>query len=203
MNELHGTTILCVKKDGKVVIGGDGRVSMGNEIVKERTNKIRKIGKNVIVGFAGSTADAMTMFEVLANRIAQNPGRLDRICDSLGKYWRTRPYQKMEALMVVANPDTILTMTGNGDVITPDRPVVAIGSGSAYAVGAALALLDVDGFDAEAIVDKAMGIAGDKCVFTNKNIVKLMVSNEKPIKEENDPNPELVISKNLKDPEAV
>ena len=167
----HGTTILSVRKDGKVAIAGDGQVSMGDTIMKGNARKVRPLGKgDVIAGFAGATADAMTLFERLEAKIEQYPGQLMRACVELAKDWRTDKYlRRLEAMMIVADRQVTLVLTGNGDVLEPEAGVVGIGSGGNYALAAARALADMD-LDAEAIVRKAMGIAADICVYTNNNL---------------------------------
>ncbi|PKQ08223.1 MAG: HslU--HslV peptidase proteolytic subunit [Alphaproteobacteria bacterium HGW-Alphaproteobacteria-11] len=167
----HGTTILSVRKAGRVAIAGDGQVSMGDTIMKGNARKVRPLGKgDVIAGFAGATADAMTLFERLEARIEQYPGQLMRACVELAKDWRTDKYlRRLEAMMIVADRQVTLVLTGNGDVLEPEAGVVGIGSGGNYALAAARALADMD-LDAEEIVRKAMGIAADICVYTNNNL---------------------------------
>ena len=167
----HGTTILSVRKDGRVAIAGDGQVSMGDTIMKGNARKVRPLGKgDVIAGFAGATADAMTLFERLEAKIEQYPGQLMRACVELAKDWRTDKYlRRLEALMIVADAQVTLVLTGNGDVLEPEGGVVGIGSGGNYALAAARALADMD-LDAEAIGRKAMGIAADICVYTNNKL---------------------------------
>ncbi|MBX3489756.1 ATP-dependent protease subunit HslV [Parvibaculum sp.] len=167
----HGTTILSVRKAGRVAIAGDGQVSMGDTIMKGNARKVRPLGKgDVIAGFAGATADAMTLFERLEAKIEQYPGQLMRACVELAKDWRTDKYlRRLEAMMIVADAQVTLVLTGNGDVLEPEAGVVGIGSGGNYALAAARALADMD-LDAEAIVRKAMGIAADICVYTNNNL---------------------------------
>ena len=167
----HGATIFSVRKGGKVVIAGDGQVSMGDTIMKGNARKVRPLGKgDVIAGFAGATADAMTLFERLEAKIEQYPGQLMRACVELAKDWRTDKYlRRLEALMIVADAQVTLVLTGNGDVLEPESGVVGIGSGGNYALAAARALADSD-LDAETIVRKAMGIAADICVYTNNNL---------------------------------
>ena len=167
----HGTTILSLRKDGRVAIAGDGQVSMGDTIMKGNARKVRPLGKgDVIAGFAGATADAMTLFERLEAKIEQYPGQLMRACVELAKDWRTDKYlRRLEALMIVADAQVTLVLTGNGDVLEPEGGVVGIGSGGNYALAAARALADMD-LDAEAIVRKAMGIAADICVYTNNKL---------------------------------
>ena len=164
----HGTTILSVRKGGKVVIAGDGQVSMGDTIMKGNARKVRPLGKGeVIAGFAGATADAMTLFERLEAKIEQYPGQLMRACVELAKDWRTdRFLRRLEALMIVADAEVTLVLTGNGDVLEPEGGVVGIGSGGNYALAAARALADMD-LGAEEVARKAMKIAADICVDTN------------------------------------
>jgi len=168
----HATTILMVRKDGRVVIGGDGQVSLGQTVIKGNARKVRRLGKgDVISGFAGATADAFTLFERLEAKLEQYPGQLTRACVELAKDWRTDRYlRRLEAMMLVADKSVGLTLTGTGDVLEPEGGVMAIGSGGNYALAAARALVDLD-MDAEAIVRKAMGIAADICVYTNHNLV--------------------------------
>ena len=174
-NELpswHGTTILTVRKDGLVVIGGDGQVSIGQTIVKSNAKKVRRLGKgDVIGGFAGATADAFTLFERLEAKLEQYPGQLTRAAVELAKDWRTDRYlRRLEAMMLVADTDESLVLTGTGDVLEPDDNVMGIGSGGAYALAAARALLPTD-LDAETIARRAMAIAAQICVYTNDNVV--------------------------------
>ena len=168
----HGTTILTVRKGGKVVIGGDGQVSIGQTVIKANAKKVRKIGKgDVIGGFAGATADAFTLFERLESKLEQYPGQLTRAAVELAKDWRTDRYlRRLEAMMIVADKDVSLVLTGTGDVLEPESGVMAIGSGGNYALAAARALIDTEA-DAETIARKAMQIAADICVYTNHNIV--------------------------------
>ena len=167
----HGTTILSVRKDGKVVVAGDGQVSLGQTIIKGNARKVRPLGNGqVIGGFAGATADAMTLFERLEAKLEQYPSQLTRACVDMAKDWRTDRYlRKLEAMMIVADRSVTLVLTGTGDVLEPERGVVAIGSGGNYALAAARALADTD-MDAEAIARKAMAIAADICVYTNNNL---------------------------------
>src|ERR1700753_1709254 len=159
----HGTTILTVRKGGRVVIGGDGQVSIGQTVIKSNAKKVRKLGKgDVIGGFAGATADAFTLFERLESKLEQYPGQLTRAAVELAKDWRTDRYlRRLEAMMIVADKDVSLVLTGTGDVLEPEDGVTAIGSGGNYALSAARALIDIDGLDADAIARKAMGIAAD------------------------------------------
>src|SRR5215468_5814828 len=167
----HGTTILTVRKGGAVVIGGDGQVSIQQTIVKANAKKVRRLGKGeVIAGFAGATADAFTLFERLESKLEQYPSQLMRAAVELVKDWRTDRYlRRLEAMMIVADKDVSLVLTGNGDVLEPEGGVMGIGSGGNYALAAARALIDTD-MDAEAIVKKAMSIAADICVYTNRNL---------------------------------
>jgi len=169
----HGTTILSVRKGGHVVIAGDGQVSLGQTVIKSNARKVRRLGDGgVIGGFAGATADAFTLFERLEAKLEKHPGQLTRACVELAKDWRTDRYlRRLEAMMVVADRDVSLVLTGTGDVLEPEDGLTAIGSGGNYALAAARALIDIDGLDAEAIARKAMGIAADICVYTNTNIV--------------------------------
>ena len=168
----HGTTILTVRKGGQVVIGGDGQVSIGQTIVKSNARKVRRLGKNdVIGGFAGATADAFTLFERLEGKLDQYPGQLMRAAVELAKDWRTDRYlRRLEAMMIVADAQVSLVLTGTGDVLEPESGVMGIGSGGNFALAAARALLDSD-LDAEAIARKAMAIAADICVYTNNQVV--------------------------------
>jgi ATP-dependent HslUV protease, peptidase subunit HslV len=168
----HGTTILTVRKGGKVVIAGDGQVSLGATIIKGNAKKVRSIGRgDVIGGFAGATADAFTLFQRLEAKLEQYPGQLTRACVELAKDWRTDRYlRRLEAMMLVADRDVTLVLTGTGDVLEPESDVMGIGSGGMYALSAARALLDQP-LDAEAIARKAMGIAADICVYTNRSLV--------------------------------
>ena len=173
MEKYHGTTILGVKKDGKTVIAGDGQVSLGNTVIKPNAKKVRRIGEGgkVIGGFAGATADAFTLFERLEAKLEQYPGQLTRACVELTKDWRTDRYlRRLEAMMLVADKEVSLLLSGAGDVIEPEGGVAAIGSGGNYALAAARALAD-GGLDAEAIVRRALAIAAEICVYTNANVV--------------------------------
>src|SRR5712671_2745359 len=167
----HGTTILTVRKGGKVVIAGDGQVTVGQTVIKQNAKKVRPLGKGgVIGGFAGATADAFTLFERLEAKLEQYPNQLTRACVELAKDWRTDRYlRRLEAMMIVADKSTSLVLTGTGDVLEPEGGVAGIGSGGNYALAAARALVDTD-LDAETIVKKAMAIAADICVYTNRNV---------------------------------
>jgi len=167
----HGTTILTVRKGGKVVIAGDGQVSLGQTVIKGNAKKVRPLaGGHVIAGFAGATADAFTLFERLEAKLEQYPTQLTRACVDMAKDWRTDRYlRRLEAMMIVADRSVSLVLTGTGDVLEPERGVTAIGSGGNYALAAARALIDMD-LDAEAIARKAMAIAAEICVYTNTNV---------------------------------
>ncbi|TWG88971.1 HslV component of HslUV peptidase [Mesorhizobium sp. J18] len=169
---MHATTIVTVRKGGKVVIAGDGQVSMGQTIMKGNARKVRRIGKgNVIAGFAGATADAFTLLERLEAKLEQYPDQLMRACVELAKDWRTDRYlRRLEAMMLVADKSVSLALTGTGDVLEPEQGVMAIGSGGNYALAAARALIDTD-MDAEEIARRAMKIAADICVYTNDNVI--------------------------------
>jgi ATP-dependent HslUV protease subunit HslV len=168
----HGTTILSVRKQGQVVIAGDGQVSFGNTVIKSNARKVRRLGKSdVIAGFAGATADAFALFERLEAKLEQHPGQLSRACVELAKDWRTDRYlRRLEAMMAVADRQVSLVLTGTGDVLEPEEGLIGIGSGGPFALSAARALVDIDGLSAEAIARKAMGIAADICIYTNRNI---------------------------------
>ena len=167
----HGTTILTVRKGNRVVVGGDGQVSIGQTIVKSNAKKVRRLGKgDVIGGFAGATADAFTLFERLESRLEQYPSQLLRAAVELAKDWRTDRYlRRLEAMMIVADRQVSLVLTGTGDVLEPEAGVAGIGSGGNYALAAARALLDGP-LDAEQIVRRSLDLAADICVFTNRNI---------------------------------
>ena len=168
----HATTILTVRKGGKVIIAGDGQVSLGQTVLKGNARKVRSIGKgDVIGGFAGATADAFTLFERLESKLEQYSGQLTRACVEMAKDWRTDRYlRRLEAMMLVADRDVTLVLTGTGDVLEPERDCMGIGSGGNYALAAARALLDTD-MSAEEIARKAMSIAAEICVYTNENFV--------------------------------
>jgi ATP-dependent HslUV protease subunit HslV len=168
----HGTTILSVRKGDRVVIAGDGQVSLGATVIKANARKVRPLGDgSVIAGFAGATADAFTLFERLEAKLEQHPGQLTRACVELAKDWRTDRYlRRLEAMMAVADREVSLVLTGTGDVLEPDEGLIGIGSGGSYALSAARALLDIDGLDAEAIARKSLGIAAGICVYTNTNL---------------------------------
>lgn len=172
MDDLRGTTILCVRKNGSVVIAGDGQVTFGNTVLKSNARKVRRLGNgSIIAGFAGATADAFTLFERLEEKIEKYSSQLTRACVELAKDWRTDRYlRKLEAMMIVADKDVTLVLTGNGDVLEPQYGLIGIGSGGSYAQAAALALIDTE-MSAEEIVKKSMNIAADICIYTNHNII--------------------------------
>ena len=169
----HGTTIIGVRKGGRVVIAGDGQVSLGPTVIKGTARKVRRIepgGKPVLCGFAGSTADAFTLLERLERKLEATPGQLSRACVELAKDWRMDKYlRNLEAMLIVSDGRDLLVITGAGDVLEPEHDVAAIGSGGNYALAAARALMDGD-LDAEAVARKAMAIAADICVYTNGNL---------------------------------
>ena len=170
----HGTTILCVRRDGIVAMAGDGQVSLGQTVVKGNARKVRRIGTggSVLAGFAGATADAFTLLERLEAKLERFPNQLERACVELAKDWRTDRYlRRLEAMMAVADRDRSFTLTGNGDVLEPEDGVIAIGSGGNFALAAARALITVDGLDADTIARRAMRIAAEICVYTNGNII--------------------------------
>lgn len=169
----HGTTILSVRKNGRVVIAGDGQVSLGQTVIKGNARKVRRIGGGtILVGFAGATADAFTLLERLEGKLEKHPGQLTRACVELAKDWRTDRYlRRLEAMMAVADKDVSLVLTGQGDVLEPEDGLIAIGSGGNYALSAARALIDIDGLEAEEIARRAMKIAAEICVYTNQNVI--------------------------------
>ena len=173
MQEMHATTILSVRRNGKVVIGGDGQVSLGNTVMKGNARKVRRLYKGqVLAGFAGSTSDAFTLFERFEAKLEKHSGHLTRAAVELAKDWRTdRMLRRLEALLLVADKEASLIITGNGDVIEPEDSLMAIGSGGSYAQSAARALLDNAELSAREIVEKGLHIAADICVFTNHNLV--------------------------------
>lgn len=169
----RGTTILSIRKDGQVVIAGDGQVSMGHTVLKNNARKVRRLGRDqdIIAGFAGATADAFTLFERLEAKLEAHPGQLTRACVELAKDWRTDKYlRRLEALMAVCDKETSLILTGTGDVVEPQDGIIGIGSGGNYALAAARALIDQN-LSAEEIAQKALKIAADICVYTNDNII--------------------------------
>jgi len=172
LEQFRGTTILSVRRNGKVVVGGDGQVSMGNTVMKGNARKVRRLyDGRVIAGFAGGTADAFTLFERFEAKLEKHSGNLTRSAVELAKDWRTdRMLRRLEALLVVADKETSLIITGNGDVIEPENSLMAIGSGGPFAQAAARALLENSEHDARTIVEKGLEIASDICVFTNNNL---------------------------------
>ena len=171
MQQFHGTTIVCVHRNGKVALGGDGQVTLGSTIMKANARKVRRLkGGSVLAGFAGGTADAFTLFEFFEKKLEQN-GQLARAAIELAKDWRSdRLLRRLEALLVVADREKSLLISGTGDVIEPERPLLAIGSGGPYAQAAAQALLENTTLEARAIVEKALSIAGEICIYTNRQI---------------------------------
>ncbi|UWQ21976.1 ATP-dependent protease subunit HslV [Jannaschia sp. W003] len=169
----HGTTIIGVRKGGRVVVAGDGQVSLGQTVIKGTARKVRRLkpgGAEVVAGFAGSTADAFTLLERLEGKLEAHRGQLARACIELAKDWRTDKYlQKLEAMLIVTDGDALLIVTGAGDVLEPEHDVAAIGSGGNYALAAARGLMETDR-DAEAVARAAMAIAADICVYTNGNL---------------------------------
>ena len=172
MQQFHGTTIVSVRKNGKVVIGGDGQVTLGHTVMKANARKVRRLGKgDILAGFAGATADAFTLFELFETKLEKHGGQLVRAAVELAKDWRTdRRLGRLEALLAVADHSSSLIISGNGDVLEPENGVIAIGSGGPYAQAAAKALLENSDLDARGIVEKALGIAADICIYTNHNI---------------------------------
>ncbi len=174
-NTIYGTTIVSVRRDKQVVLAGDGQVTLGSQVMKGKAKKIRRIGGGqVIAGFAGATADAFALLERLEVKLDQHPSQLSRACVEMAKDWRTDRYlRRLEAMMIVSDASKTFIMTGNGDVIEPDEPVIAIGSGGGYAYAAAKGMIGVPRIeiDAETIARKALEIAADICVYTNNNIV--------------------------------
>ena len=168
----HATTIISVRRDGKVVIGGDGQVTLGNTVVKANARKVRRLGAgNVLAGFAGATADAFTLFELFEAKLEKHGNNLTRAAVELAKDWRTdRRLGRLEAMLAVADKETSLLISGNGDVLEPEHGLIAIGSGGPFAQSAALALLQNTSLGAREVVEKALKIAGDICIYTNQNI---------------------------------
>jgi len=169
----HGTTILCVRRDGQVAMAGDGQVTLGQTVIKGNARKVRRIGPKgaILAGFAGATADAFTLLERLEAKLERYPDQLERACVDLAKDWRTDRYlRRLEAMMAVADAHRSFTLTGNGDVLEPEDGIIAIGSGGNYALSAARALIDIEGLSAEDVARKAMKIAGDICVYTNHSV---------------------------------
>lgn len=173
MKEFHGTTIVCVKKDGHVAMGGDGQVTLGQTAIKHTARKVRKIyNDKVMVGFSGATADALTLFDKFESKLEEYRGNLKRAAVELAKDWRTdRMLRRLEALLTIADKDSMFLISGSGDVLEPDDDVLAIGSGGAYAQSAAKALIKHSGLDARAIVEESLRIASEVCIYTNDKIV--------------------------------
>ncbi len=173
MSDWHGTTILCVRRGDTVAMGGDGQVTLGNVVVKASARKVRRLYKEqVLAGFAGSTADAFTLFERFEAKLEKHQGHLTRSAVELAKDWRTdRMLRRLEAMLTVADGQATLILSGAGDVLEPELGIAAIGSGGAYAQAAARALLEHTDLSAERIVTEAMGIAADICIYTNRNLV--------------------------------
>jgi ATP-dependent HslUV protease subunit HslV len=172
MEAFHGTTILSVRRNGRVVLGGDGQVTLGHMVMKRGARKVRRLhhGK-VLAGFAGATADAFTLFELFDAKLEKHSGQLARAAVELAKDWRTdRLLRRLEAMLAVADAETSLVVSGNGDVLEPEDGLMAIGSGGGYAQAAARALLDHSALDARQIVEAALGIAGDICIYTNHSL---------------------------------
>lgn len=172
MQQIHATTILCVRKGGRVAMAGDGQVTVGDTVMKAHAQKVRLLkGNKVVAGFAGGVADALTLFEKFEEKLERFPGNLARAAVELAKDWRSdRVLRRLEAQLLVADREKLFTITGNGDVIEPDEPVLAIGSGGAYALAAARALVAHSSLQARDVVEQAMGIAADICIFTNRNL---------------------------------
>ena len=172
MEQFHGTTVICVRRDNKVVIGADGQVTLGNTVMKGNARKVRRLFHDkVIAGFAGGTADAFTLFEYFESKLEKHSGQLVRAAVEMAKDWRTdRTLRRLEALLAVADKEASLIISGNGDVIEPEHGLIAIGSGGPYAQAAARAMLDTTELDARTIVEKALNIAGDICIYTNQNL---------------------------------
>jgi ATP-dependent HslUV protease, peptidase subunit HslV len=169
----HGTTILSVRRNGEVVVAGDGQVSLGQTVVKSNAKKVRRLANgNVLVGFAGATADAFTLFERLEAKLEQHPGQLMRACVELAKDWRTDRYlRRLEAMMAVADKNVSLVLSGTGDVLEPEDGLIGIGSGGSFALAAARALVTVENLSAREIAERAMKIAAGICVYTNEKVV--------------------------------
>jgi ATP-dependent HslUV protease subunit HslV len=172
MESFHATTIVSVRRNGKVVIGGDGQVTLGNTVMKANARKIRRLGKgDVLAGFAGATADAFTLFELFEQKLGKHGGNLTRAAVELAKDWRTeRRLGRLEALLAVADKTSSLIISGNGDVLEPENGLIAIGSGGPFALAAAKALLEHTEMEPRVIVENALKIAGDICIYTNQNV---------------------------------
>lgn len=172
MDQFHGTTILCVRRNTSVAMGGDGQVTLGNTVMKPNARKVRRLyNDQVLAGFAGGTADAFTLFERFEEKLSKHSGNLTRAAVELAKDWRTdRMLRRLEALLCVADKSASLVVSGNGDVIEPEQGLMAIGSGGMYAQAAARALLENTELDARAITERALNIAADICIYTNRNL---------------------------------
>lgn len=174
MQKMRATTILCVRRNNEVAIGGDGQVSLGNTVVKHSATKVRKVGENqsVLTGFAGSAADGLTLLERFEEKLKTHSGQLRRAAVELTRDWRTdKMLRRLEAMLIVADHESTLILSGNGDVLEPDHGIAAVGSGGSYAQAAARALLEYTDLGAEEIVKNAMAIAGDICVYTNHELI--------------------------------
>jgi len=178
IDNMHATTILSVRKNGAVVIAGDGQVSFGDTVIKANARKVRRLSDGkILAGFAGATADAFTLFERLEGKLEQYPAQLTRACVELAKDWRTDRYlRRLEAMMAVSDAQTSLMLSGNGDVLEPEDGIIGLGSGGAYALAAARALIDIEELDAEAVARKAMSIAAKICIYTNENVIMETIS---------------------------
>jgi ATP-dependent HslUV protease, peptidase subunit HslV len=174
IQRIRATTILSVRRDGRVALGGDGQVSLGNTVIKHTARKVRRVGENesVLTGFAGSAADGMTLLELFEEKLKAHRGQLKRAAVELTREWRTdKMLRRLEAMLIVADAESTLILSGNGDVLEPDYGIAAVGSGGSYAQAAARALLQHTTMDPSEIVKNAMAIAGDICVFTNQELV--------------------------------
>ena len=183
MSEMHGTTILCVRKDGRVAMAGDGQVTMGDTVMKGNARKVRRIySDQILVGFAGATADAFTLFERFEGKLSEYSGDLMRAAVELAKEWRTdRMLRRLEALLLVADVGKTFLISGTGDVVEPETGAIAIGSGGNYALAAALAYLDSGNLDAREIAERSLGIAGNICIYTNTQLTVEELSAGEPL----------------------
>ena len=172
MESMHGTTIIAVRREGRLAMGGDGQVTLGNTIMKARARKIRRIADgSVLVGFAGATADSFTLFERFEGKLKEHRGDLRRSAVELAKDWRTdKVLRRLEALLLVADVKDMLLISGTGDVVDPEEPVIAIGSGGSFAYAAARALLEATALGAREVVERSLGIAADICIYTNREL---------------------------------
>jgi ATP-dependent HslUV protease subunit HslV len=175
---LHGTTIVSVRKNNEVVIAGDGQVTLGHVVLKHNAKKVRRLGNgDVIAGFAGATADALTLFERLEEKLEKHPSQLQRACVELAKEWRTDKYlRKLEAMMIVVDNQITLVLTGTGDVLEPQDALIGIGSGGSYALSAAKALLNIPDLNAEEIARRSLKIASELCIYTNEHVTLEKIS---------------------------